>query len=227
MTFSSNIKSSGANVEPKSTMGEDSVKNAMIGGGKNVRNHPHKIITTSSYDRSLEHLLKIWPDIKKEVPDAELHIFYGWQIFETFYKNNPERMAWKQRVDDLMTQDGITHHGRVSQKEMIEEIEKCGIWAYPTHFGEINCISAMKAQCFGAIPVVINYAALQTTVQYGIKVEGDIYEPEIREEYKKQLIALLKDEKRQKEIREPMMKWARKHFTWRNVSIKWSEEFKK
>ena len=56
-----------------------------------------------------------------------------------------------------MEQEGITHHGRVPQSKMREWIEKCGVWAYPTHFGEISCLSAMKAQAFGAMPVVINY----------------------------------------------------------------------
>jgi glycosyltransferase involved in cell wall biosynthesis len=185
----------------------------------------HAVIYTSSYDRGLEHLLKMWPEIKKEVPDAELHIFYGWQLFVKFYNNNPSSMGWKKRMDEMMQADGITDHGRVTQDELIPWIEKCGLWAYPTHFGEISCISAMKAQAFGAIPVVINYAALQTTVQHGVKVEGDIYDQETKEEFKKQLISLLKDDKRQEEIREPMMKWAKNTFSWNKIASDWDKEF--
>ena len=36
----------------------------------------------SSYDRGLEHLLKLWPDVIKEVPNAQLRIFYGWILFD-------------------------------------------------------------------------------------------------------------------------------------------------
>lgn len=188
--------------------------------------NPYACMYTSSYDRGLEHLLKMWPEIKKEVPKAELHIFYGWQLFESFYRNNPGSMAWKDKMDKMMEAKGITHHGRVSQPEIEKWYQKCGLWTYPTHFGEISCISAMKAQVWGAIPVVIDYAALKTTVQYGVKVDGDIYEPEVKENYKKELISLLTDHNRQEEIRKPMMKWARKEFPWRKVAKQWDKEFK-
>ena len=180
----------------------------------------------SSYDRGLEHLLKIWPDVIKEVPEAKLEVFYGWILFDRVYGDNPERQAWKEKINKLMEQQGITHLGRISHEACIKEHEKAGIWAYPTHFGEISCITAMRAQVYGSIPVVINYAALRETVQHGIKVEGDIFEPEVRTEYTKQLITLLKDEKRQEEIRKPMMKWARDKFSWSNVAKQWTDEFK-
>jgi glycosyltransferase involved in cell wall biosynthesis len=185
----------------------------------------HWVIATSSYDRGNEHLLKIWPDVKKAVPDAQLHIFYGWDLFVKFYHDNPASMAWKERMDKLMTQDGVTDHGRVAQPELKKWIEQSGIWAYPSHFGEISCISAMKAQAWGAMPVVIDYAALQTTVQWGIKVYGDIYDPKVQENYTKALIDGLTSEK-QDAMRPAMMAWARNKFTWEKVAIEWTKEFK-
>lgn len=187
--------------------------------------NPYACIYTSSYDRGLEHLLKMWPEVKKAVPEAELHIFYGWQLFEKFYRDNPGSMAWKDRIDEMMKHDGITHHGRLPQPEIVEWYEKCGLWTYPTHFGEISCISAMKAQVYGAVPVVVNYAALDSTVQHGIKVDGDIYDKETAEEYQKELISLLKDHKRQEDIRKKMVPWAKKNFTWESVADQWSKEF--
>ena len=184
------------------------------------------MIYQSSYDRGLEMALKMWPDIKKEVPDAELHVFYGWQLFVKFYHDNPSSMGWKARMDELMKQPGITDHGRVLQKDIIPEIQKSGIYIYPTTFGEISCISAMKAQIFGAIPVVINYAALQTTVQFGRKINGDIYDSETKEEFKRQLIEELKNPTSEKE-REKMMAWARKEYSWDRVAQSWDIEFKR
>lgn len=103
------------------------------------KNNPKWCIYTSSYDRGLEHLLKIWPEVVKEVPDAKLHVFYGWKLFEEFYRDNPERMAWKEKMDKMMEHMGITHHGRVPQPEIEKWYKKCGIFAYPSHFYEINC----------------------------------------------------------------------------------------
>ena len=180
----------------------------------------------SSYDRGLEHLLKMWPDIIKEVPEAKLRIFYGWTLFDKIMANNPERMAWKEKMNELMKQPGITHLGRISHGACQVEFENAGIWAYPTHFGEISCITAMRAQALGAIPVVVSYAALEETVQYGAKVDGDIYEPEVYEKFKKVLITLLKDDKNQKKIRVAMMKWAKGQFAWSKVAKQWDTEFR-
>jgi len=190
-------------------------------------NKPTKVIYTSSYDRGLEHLLKIWPGVKKAVPEAELDVYYGWTLFKRFYGDNPERMAWMNKMNKMMEADGINHMGRVSQDEIHKVMATAGVWAYPTHFGEISCITAMKAQMLGCVPVVIEYAALETTVQHGVKVQGDIYDKEVREKFRDELIALLKDPKRQEEIRGPMMKWANKEYTWTNVAVQWDEDFKK
>lgn len=190
-----------------------------------VRN-PKRIVYGSSYDRGLEHLLKMWPDIKKEVPDAELRIFYGWDLFDKVMANNPERMAWKEKMQELMRQPGITELGRISHGAVKIEFETAGIWAYPTHFGEISCITAMKAQAYGAVPCVVNYAALEETVQHGVKIDGDIYEPETKEHFKNKLIDLLKYPQMQEDRRAPMMAWAKEQFKWSKVAKQWSDEFK-
>lgn len=194
--------------------------------GENMNRNPHSCIYMSSYDRGLEHLLKMWPEVRQAIPDATLVICYGWFLFAKYFADNPERMSWMEKMNKLMEQPGITHLGRISHEALREELLKTAVFSYPTHFGEISCISAMKAQAWGAIPVVINYAALKETVQWGIKVEGDIYDQETKDEYTKQLIALLRDEAKQDEIREPMMKWAKEKFSWANVAKEWDKEFR-
>lgn len=190
-----------------------------------MKRNLHRVIYTSSYDRGLEHLLKMWPDVKKEVPDAELHIFYGWQLFDRFYQNNPSSMSWKNKMVEMMKYDGITDHGRVPQPELVKEYEKSGIWAYPAHFGEINCISAIKAQAYGAWPVVVNYAALKETVKYGVKVEGDIYDEETQTDFKNALCSVLASAPTEVQRLE-MQKWAYSTFRWETVAKQWDKEFR-
>ncbi len=184
----------------------------------------HKLFYGSSYDRGLEHLLGMWPMIKEAIPDSELHVAYGWDLFIAAYKDNPERLAWKARIDKQMTQPGITHHGRLSKEKLKELQKECGIWAYPTHFGETCCITALDTQANGCVPVVISYAALKETVQSGVKVDGDIYDPETKDTYLKALIDLLKDEERWKKEQLKGVRFA-KQFSWENVAEKWEEVF--
>ena len=184
-----------------------------------------RVIYTSSYDRGLEHLLKMWPDVIKEVPEATLAIFYGWQLFDQFYSGNPASMKWKENMVKMMSQPGVTEFGRVSQIDLVKEYEKSGIWAYPTHFGEINCISGIKAQAYGCEPVVVNYAALKETVQYGRKVEGDIYDEETQEEFKKQLILALQNPLSDAKRLE-MQKWAVDTYKWEKIAKDWDKLFR-
>ena len=93
-------------------------------------------------------------------------------------------------------------------------------------FEEISCITAMKAQKLGAIPVVTNYAALKETVKNGLKIDLDITTDEGQGEYIHSIVGLLCDEDEQENIRKPMMEWADNYFNWDNVAKLWDEKFR-
>lgn len=187
-------------------------------------NNQHWLYWASSYDRGLAHLLKMWPEIYKAYPDAQLHIFYGWDLFIKGYQDNPERMKWMDTMNELMKQEGITHHGRVAKSELTEWQKKCGIFAYPTHFGETNCITALDSQHNGCVPCVINYAGLRETVGSGVRVEGDIYDEGVAKEYLKQLLNLMGDEKLWKEEQKKGIEFASKFF-WKDIAKSWLKYF--
>ncbi len=193
---------------------------------KKVKRDPHRMIYCSSPDRGLVYLLKMWPDIIKEVPEANLHIYYGFETYDVLHAGNPARAKWKAMVMDMMKQPGIIYHGRIGHTELQKEFAKAGIWAYPTDFDEISCISGMKAQALGAIPVVTNKAALKETVRNGVRVDMEIIKPEAQEEYKNQLIKLLKSPESQQEIRPNMMKWAQENFLWSGVAKQWDTQLR-
>lgn len=189
------------------------------------KNEQYTCIWTSSYDRGLQYLLEVWGDVVKAIPEAKLRIFYGWQLFDKFYNTNPERMAWKANIEKLMTQKGVSHGGRLPQAEIEKEYKKAGVWAYPTDFYEINCISAIKAQAYGAIPVVMDYAALKETVQYGVKLPGNIWDKEAKEDYKRELILMLQNKGAQDNIRGEMMNFARQKYNWEHIITSWTSMF--
>lgn len=191
------------------------------------KKNPHSLIYASSYDRGLEHLLKIWPEVKKAVPSATLDIYYGWDTFNKMYGPDSEQFNWKTQMESMMKQKGITEHGRVNKRELAKSFAKSSIWAYPTDFWEISCITAMMAQANGAVPATTDFAALNETVKYGIKEAGiteiNVMPEGVLKKYTKDLIALLKNVRKQQEIRPEMMKWAREQFTWSRVADGWSK----
>lgn len=102
-----------------------------------------------------------------------------------------------------------------------------GLWLYPTHFTEISCITAMKAQAAGAVPVTMTVAALDETVQHGYKISFPIADTRSVTAFENITVDLLNDHEKQEKIRVPMMEWAKAFFDWKNVAKSWDDLFKK
>lgn len=192
-----------------------------------VERNPHKIVYTSSHVRGLDRLYDIWPEVKKAVPDATLDVFYGWHSYDKITGDNPERKAWKEMmVTKAEELDGVTDHGKVGQDRIVEEMMSAGIWAYPTHFDEIFCITATKAQAAGAIPVISDRAALKETAKYGVIEDFDsVWDNGGKKRYTKALIDMLQDADKQESIRPEMMEWAKENWSWRKVAEQWVQSF--
>jgi hypothetical protein len=43
----------------------------------------------------------LWKDIKAQVPDATLDIYYGWNLYDKSHANNPQMMKWKDMMVEL------------------------------------------------------------------------------------------------------------------------------
>ena len=130
--------------------------------GINEIREPHRIIYASSYNRGLEQLLEMWSDIRKEVPDSSLHIYYGWDVYDAFVKDGQVKdEGFKKKMVKLMLQEGVYEHGRLGHKELLAEYAKAGVFAYPcTYEGEINCIALTKAIASGCKVVTNDFAVM-------------------------------------------------------------------
>lgn len=202
---------------------------------KATKRNQYKCIYMSAHERGLELLYSIWADVRKEVPQATLDVYYGWTGFDVINRDNPERMGWKQRLlnkEKQLESQGVTNHGKIGHKEIVEKINEAGIWTYPTPFPEVYCISGVKAQAGGAWPVVSDYAALKETVQFGEKIPMPKYAERTRagnwnekdlEKYKKALIKTLKNPPTDKQ-RQEMINWAKSNMSWSVVSKSWNKE---
>lgn len=187
--------------------------------------NPHKIFYGSSHVRGLAYLYEIWPEVKEAVPEATLDVFYGRESYDAVHKGNPERMKW---MDDMQAKakelKGVTDHGKISQKQINREAFRSGVWAYPCPFPEIYCITAIKAQAAGAVPVASDYAALDETVQFGHKQTFKEFDAEDLQKYKEALIWWLQHPEEQEKVRPKMMAWARTQ-SWSNVAKDWHADF--
>jgi len=103
-----------------------------------------RAIYSSSPDRGLDHLLNYWPRIRAIRPDAELHVYYGfetWQAMATQRKNAYAQSQidfFKTKLAQLSDQ-GVVSHGRVGQVELAKAYLGASLWLYPTNFLETSC----------------------------------------------------------------------------------------
>src|SRR5262249_53556279 len=130
----------------------------------------YSCIYGSNYTRGLEILLDIWPVIKGRFPKATLDIYYGWQHCLLFPPPAEKQEKMRAQLASLKALD-VTEHGQVGHKQLHEAYAKASCWTYPCISPEVFCITAIKAQLAGAVPVIIEGSALSETVQAGFKCQ--------------------------------------------------------
>ncbi len=140
---------------------------------KKVEKDPYLIINTSSPDRSMDVLPKLFKEIKKQVPQAKMAWAYGWHNFQSMYAHDPKKLKWMGEVNAAMEEAGVENLGRLTQEQVGELYWKAAIFAYPTEFAEIDCISVKKAQAARALPITTDFGALKESNAFGITVHSE------------------------------------------------------
>ena len=93
-----------------------------------VERNPHKAVYSSSPDRALPVLLDVWPKIRERVPDAELHIFYGFfnwrKIAEAQGDQDQQKTidCLERRIAELKDQ-GVVYRDKVDQVTLAKEFQ--------------------------------------------------------------------------------------------------------
>ncbi len=176
---------------------------------------PGSLVWTSGYYRGLECLLDMWPAIREEVPNATLTAAYGWESWLAAEGEDEFYIRMLKKFEELKGQ-GVNEVGRLSHKEVAKLMMQSQVWAYPTEFPEISCITALKAQEAECYPVVTNVAALQETVQCGDKIESKrIYTDEYNQQkFIRAVVSALKEKKRGQPV---------EGCSWQEISEQWAE----
>lgn len=210
---------------------------SMEGAGK-VKKDPYLIINTSSPDRSMGVVPKLFKEIKKQVPEAKMAWAYGFDIFDNAHSSNKAMMKWKEDTLKDMEDSGVENLGRLSQSEVAKLYQKASIFFYPTHFAEIHCISVCKAQMANCFPITTDFAALGETNRFGFKTHSNKTKDNWSKPY--QLHFGVDDEKEQKQLVDAVVnqlknpkkidgneykKW-KNGIGWDSISSNWVTQFR-
>jgi len=124
--------------------------------------NPYSMGYFSNYSRGLLTLIMIWPDIRKEFPEVTLSICYGRQTWNTMSQQMLQFLINKiEEYKDM----GVIEHGKVGHLELANIMQNTSIFAYPCNTSsETYCITAVKCQAAGCIPVTTRIGALNETI---------------------------------------------------------------
>ncbi len=177
---------------------------------------PYKLIYASRYYRGLESMLQYgWPIIKREVPEAELHLYYGWTLRDMA----PRHDEWRQQMTELMQQPGVTDHGKVGQAELLLEKATAAIHYYACTYEEIDCISVRESAIVGCVPVTTDYCVMSEK-DYCVKISGEPKAQATQEAIAYKIVELLKDQQQLDQIRQQFKDIPRQE-TWSNIAKVW------
>lgn len=113
------------------------------------------VLWASSPDRGLHHLLRLWPRVIEEIPDAQLHIYYNMEKWLGFIMaaaqagqifNTTERaMEVKSLLSQLQgAQANVSYFGGVSHAKCIRAMLEASVLAY-------TCDPVAPTECFSMV----------------------------------------------------------------------------
>lgn len=189
----------------------------------------NRLIWASTPHRGVDRLIDLLPHIRAQVPDAEVHVYYGFMVWERIARarDSQEELAQITRFKTLLTTTpGVVFHDRVGQQELADAYSVSKVWAYPTWFQETSCISAMEAQAAGCVPVTTALAALNETVKHGVLLAHPSTSADYGKNFVDTVVHLLKDESARRTYADAGRKWALANLGWDAVAAEWEGIFR-
>ncbi len=211
-------------IDPARFLGPDGLQTGMP-------QKANSMVFSSSPNRGLEWLVSNFKlAIKPAVPDAELHVFYGFDTWETFARQSGahDQLAIIQQFRSILpplggNEGGIYNHGKRPQHEVAAAQLRAKVWPYLTAFEETSCITAMESMAAGAVPVCSRLAALPETVKHGIFVDND--RPDVAQVWCDHVVRLLKNDREREQLATAGRAYALSNLSWAGVAKDWSALF--
>lgn len=164
----------------------------------NVIRNPYRFCYVSYYTRGLELILKnIWPLIKKLEPKAELHLYYGLDMF----KDENLKGYYKFLIG---SSPGVIDHGRQNTDFIVREKYLSNFQLYITNTpSEIDCISIRESLIAGCIPLISNFGVFKEREGVHFELDDDINN---YKQISEQIIKLIKNKKETDILRDVLKK---------------------
>lgn len=112
---------------------------------------PGRLVYSSSPDRGLHHLLRMWPALKARHPHLSLRVFYDIKQIEFWHWTMEMRADWCRIIDQGRNLPGVDYVGPVDQVTLAREQKMAELFVYPcdpskeTETFAITCLECAAA----------------------------------------------------------------------------------
>ncbi len=182
-------------------------------------------VYSSTPFRGLEGLLDMFPRIRNRFSDMSLDVFSSMEVYG--WSGDSDRDAYGALYQKTI-QPGVTSHGSVGQRVLLEALSGSGFLLYPNTFDETSCIAAIEAQACGAVVVTSAKAGLNETVvngETGFCIAGEPSSPSYQHEFVDRVAGLVQNRDRHRVMSETARNRAFQIYSWRSIAQEWSQIF--
>ncbi|MEK7431820.1 MAG: glycosyltransferase [Cyanobacteriota bacterium] len=197
----------------------------------NIQKIKNRLIYISAPDRGLDILLTIFPELKKEFEDLELHIYSG---FSTWGKNDLFHIELEKEIFQKAIQDSVFLHKPIPNEELSEKLKESYLMVYPNHssdhtyfFGETFGLSVVEAQINGVPVISTKRGALSETIDNnhsGFLIEENNFSDNYRSELIEKNKLLLKNQEKYDVFSKNAIDFS-SQFEIKNIANKWETFF--
>jgi len=210
---------------------------------RKIEREPLRCMYSSSPDRGLHHLCRIWPKVREALPEAELHVYYdvknwieslqwnmdfmadrAWQVKLAMGYDYEEEIDGGTATKSIPGTPGIIFHGPVDQDTLALDMLKSNLLLYPCDTVQPTegfCITIAEGLAAGCGVVTTNCDAMnELWSKYAtvvpLPVDDDIWAEAITR-------LLTEDELREQHAENwrAGSKYVREHLRWDEIASVW------
>lgn len=146
-------------------------------------------------NRGLVELIKFWPEIREQVPHAELYVTGGWELWGYTEEEAHDRLI--QTIGTNFCNEGIVVTGVLLRSDLISLQRKSRLGLFPSFFPEMFCLAAAEMGVAGRPIVASNLDALSERVvdqKTGFSIDGDIRNKSTHAQFVRKTVELLQND---------------------------------
>lgn len=190
---------------------------------------PNLFIYNSSVTKGMIPLVeKVWPLVKKEIPNAKLIVIGGY--YRGAGPNNTADEGEKKFFQLSEANEGqldVHFTGVITQKEIANYLAQATWMIYPPDFPETYGISTLEAMNYNVIPLTSNFGALEEVAldQCSFKVHYNIFHDDMQVQRFVEMVVRAYNNPYLKQQKQYACNEIKQYSSWETVAVEWAYHF--